>query len=329
MDHAKTLHIGLVNNMPDGALKATEHQFRSLLDAASGGINVRLSLFALQEVSRSDAGRRHIGSHYEALDSLWNTTLDGLIVTGAEPRAADLAGEPYWASLTKVLDWAEENTHSSIWSCLAAHAAVQHIDGIRRRRLAEKTFGVFECNKASDHHLTAGVESPLRAPHSRWNDLSESELAAGGYCVLTRSARGSVDAFSKQRKSLFLFFQGHPEYEADTLLLEYRRDVGRFLRGERDTHPNMPEGYFDRETEDVLAALRDRALAGRSEELLAHFPTGIVARKLANTWRPMATGIYANWLAYQLARKERASGDRLPRFGVRGQRGFSRSSVSI
>ena len=33
-----------------------------------------------------------------------------------------------------------------------------------------------------------------------------------------------------------------------TLLLEYRRDIGRFLRGERDTYPPMPQGYFDEET---------------------------------------------------------------------------------
>ena len=53
----------------------------------------------------------------------------------------------------------------------------------------------------------------------------------------------------KQRESLFVFFQGHPEYDAVTLLLEYRRDVGRYLRRERDTYPPMPQGYFDEETE--------------------------------------------------------------------------------
>ena len=45
--------------------------------------------------------------------------------------------------------------------------------------------------------------------------------------------------------SLFLFLQGHPEYEAGTLLREYRRDIARFLRGEREHYPAVPQGYFD------------------------------------------------------------------------------------
>jgi homoserine trans-succinylase len=40
----------------------------------------------------------------------------------------------------------------------------------------------------------------------------------------------------KQRNSLLVFFQGHLEYEAQTLLLEYRRDVGRYLRRERELY---------------------------------------------------------------------------------------------
>jgi homoserine O-succinyltransferase len=310
--------------MPDGALKATEHQFRSLLDAAAGGIEVRLSLFALQDVPRSAAGRHHIDSHYASIDALWTSRLDGLIVTGAEPRAANLADEPYWTTLTQVFDWAEQNVATTICSCLAAHAAVQHLDGICRRRFADKRFGVFECAKASDHALMSGVPGLLLAPHSRWNDLAEGELIAAGYSVLTCAADG-VDAFVKQRKSLFLFFQGHPEYEADTLLLEYRRDVGRFLRGERDTHPNMPEGYFDRETEAILSKLRDRALLQPSEDLLAHFPTALAAEQLANTWRPMASAIYANWLDYQLRLKEHS----LPHMSVRNQRPLPQPSASL
>jgi len=54
--------------------------------------------------------------------------------------------------------------------------------------------------------------------------------------------------FVKERKSLFLFFQGHPEYDADSLPREYRRDVGRFLRSERESYPGMPKGYFDEAT---------------------------------------------------------------------------------
>jgi len=301
----RCIHIGLVNNMPDKALKATERQFLTLLDAAANGLTVQLSLYALPAVPRTESGRRHLSSHYSGIENLWDRHLDGLIVTGAEPQAPNLADEPYWESLTKVIEWAEHNTHSTVWSCLAAHAAVLHVDGIGRRPLGEKRFGVFECARASDHQLTAGVPSPLQMPHSRWNDIPENELTDCGYSILTRAQDGGVDAFVKQRKSLFVFFQGHPEYEANTLLLEYRRDVGCYLRRERDTYPPMPQGYFDREIAEFFRALRERAMSNRREELLADFPAVLVEQTIANTWRPVAAAVYANWLAHLSAQNER------------------------
>src|SRR5438105_8998183 len=291
------IDIGLINNMPDAALDATERQFRALLSAAADDIGVRLTLYTLPEVPRTDFGRRQV-SRYSSIDDLWGRDHDGLIVTGTEPQAADLKDEPYWGSLTKVLEWAENHTYSTILSCLAAQAGILHLDRIVRRPLGNKRFGVFECVRVSDHPLTAAAPSHLRMPQSRWNEVPEEALLACGYRVLTRSEGAGVDAFVKQRKSLFVFFQGHPEYDATTLLLEYRRDIGRYLRRERETYPAMPQGYFDRETVDALTALQDRALADRREELLAEFPTAMAAGKLKNNWRLAAESLYRNWLRY-------------------------------
>ena len=141
-------------------------------------------------------------------------------------------------------------------------------------------------------------------PHSRWNDVPEDALEACGYRVLTRSDEAGVDTFVKQRKSLFVFFQGHPEYEAVTLLLEYRRDVGRFLRGEREAYPPMPGGYFDQDTVHVLTAMRQRLESDRREELLAEFPTAVLAGPLTNTWRSAAAAVYHNWLLCMCRQKE-------------------------
>ena len=301
---APSIHIGLINNMPDAALKATERQFLTLVDSAANGMAIHVSLYAMPGVPRSEGATRHLHRFYSGIENLWDRRLDGLIVTGAEPRAQNLKDEPYWESLTKVIDWAGHNTHSTVWSCLAAHAALLHIDGIGRRRLANKRFGVFECARASDHQLTAGVGSPLRMPHSRWNDILESELTHCGYNVLTRSHDGSVDAFAKQRKSLFVFFQGHPEYEANTLLLEYRRDVRRYLRGERDTYPPMPEGYLDRDTADLFAAMRDRSPSDRSPELRVDLPAALAEKRVSNTWHSASARLYGNWLAYLQAQNQ-------------------------
>jgi homoserine O-succinyltransferase len=299
------IHIGLINNMPDSALKATERQFLSLLDSAADGLAVHVSLYALPGVPRSELARRHLDCFYSSIETLWDGHVDGLIVTGTEPRAENLRDEPYWESLTQVVDWAGRNTHSTVWSCLAAHAAVLHMDGIGRRRLTDKRFGVFEGERCSDHQLTAGVPTRIRMPHSRWNDIPECELTDRGYTILTRSQDGGVDAFAKRNKSLFVFFHGHPEYEANTLLLEHRRDVGRYLRGERDAYPPMPEGYFDRETADVFAAFRDRSETNRRPDLLADFPTALAEKKISNTWHSVSARIYGNWLAYLHAQNQR------------------------
>lgn len=296
-----SLTIGLVNNMPDAALQATERQFVSLLGAAAGGLAVRLVPYAIPEVPRTDWGRDYVARAYAGIDELWHERVDALIVTGTEPRSPDLQDEPYWTRLTELLGWAERHTYSAIWSCLATHAAVLHLDGVARHPLEDKRFGIFECERASDHPLTRDVPPQIAMPHSRWNDLPESALAACGYRPLLRSAAG-VDAFAKRRGSLFVFFQGHPEYEAQTLMLEYRRDIKRFLTGERDTYPTMPHGYFDAETVDALTALRARALADRREEVLTDFPTARAAT-VGNRWRAAAVGLYHNWLRYLLARR--------------------------
>ena len=50
------LTIGLVNNMPDAALQATERQFVALLGAAADGLTVRLARYALPGIPRTDWG---------------------------------------------------------------------------------------------------------------------------------------------------------------------------------------------------------------------------------------------------------------------------------
>ena len=298
------LEIGLVNNMPDAALRATEKQFIDLLGAATGERIVRLHLFSLPGVARGSAARAHIGSAYGEIHSLKAGRLDALIVTGAEPVAPALSDEPYWQDMTDLADWAESHTVSTIWSCLAAHAAVLHFDGIGRHRLADKRFGMFDCDKVFDSPLLEGLPAEFKAPHSRWNDLKEQDLRAHGYRVLTRSTEAGVDLFSKQWGSLFVFFQGHPEYAADTLFREYRRDVTRYLRGERDTVPALPRDYFDVRTEATLERMAARAERHRGPDAQVRMPNDWALRRDAiEVSRSGAVRIYRNWLDHIAAVK--------------------------
>jgi homoserine O-succinyltransferase/O-acetyltransferase len=289
------IDIGLVNNMPDGALEATERQYVALLEEAAKDVLVHLHLFTLPEIKRGERVASHVKKLYRSVDVLFRTPLDALIVTGAEPIEQDLREEPYWKTMTRIVDWARENTISTIFSCLAAHAAVLHLDGVARRPLPKKLFGVFDESIVESHPLTDGLAG-LSAPHSRWNELREPNLVAEGYSVLTRSKEAGVGLFVKKHDSLLIFVQGHPEYEAETLLREYRRDIGRYLRTERSTYPERPRHYFETTARERVQAYRQRALIRRERDLLNEFPIFELRRAVRHSWRPGAVALYRNWL---------------------------------
>jgi len=310
---ANCVTVGLVNNMPDAALEATERQFVELARASARSTVVRLVLYAIPQVPRGEAARRDMAGRYRPISELWNSRLDGLIVTGTEPRSENMRDEPYWGTLGAVIDWARHNTTSTIWSCLAAHAAVLQSDGIKRRAFKQKLSGVFECRPMAPHPMLRGAALPLCVPHSRCNDLPERALKACGYRILTRSTEAGVDMFARHDRSFHLFLQGHPEYEADTLLREYRRDIGRYLRGERDDYPAAPHGYFDGEAIELTEAFRKRALADRRPDLIRSFPKRTLETGITTAWRAPATALYENWFDYLKGRKVERRSPALPR----------------
>jgi homoserine O-succinyltransferase len=290
------LTIGLINNMPDAALQATERQFMRLLRHAAGDMRVDFHCFSLPSVLRSQTARWRVEQQYTDIADLERLRIDGLIVTGAEPNAAALPEEPFWRDLADIIDWAATNTRSTIWSCLAAHAAVKHLDGIERHRLGAKCSGVYDCVKVTDNWLTAGLPSPLKISHSRLNELRASDLTARGYQVLTQSREAGVDIFAKELKSQFVFFQGHPEYDALSLEREYLRDISRYLAGERDAYPALPAGYFDAETERKLVVFERRARVERRPALSAELPERTLRPDIAAG--TAAAAIFRNWLGY-------------------------------
>ena len=290
------LVIGLLNNMSVTALEATERQFTAMLNSASDGFSIHLKRYFFPEILQGDSAALYRDLGYESVESLWDSELDGLIVTGREPLTPSLRDEPYWNSFVRVLDWARNHACSTIWSCLAAHAAVLHMDGIQRVRSEQKHSGIFDCTRVSDHPIAAGVPDRFRLPHSRWNGLAEADLTRCGYEVITKTEQVGVDSFVKQERGLFLFFQGHPEYQSETLLLEYRRDVGRFLRGESASYPGVPRGYFGEEALRELAEIQRQAAKRPLEETLERLAAIFSATSRENGWHASASTIYRNWL---------------------------------
>ncbi|HEX4081164.1 MAG TPA: homoserine O-succinyltransferase [Rhizomicrobium sp.] len=289
------IELGLLNNMPDGALERTETQFFNLLHAAAPDLLVRVSFFSLSGISRGEAGLDHLRRNaYRKAAELAHAGLDALIITGTEPRLPDLRLEPYWTELTGLFDWLAQEGPSAVFSCLAAHAAVLHFDGIERRRLTEKRFGTFEHVIAGHDAFTEHLPEPLRVAHSRWNEVSESALASRGYRILTWARHAGVDLFVKRGRTDLLFCQGHPEYDPATLGREYHRDVRRYLARESETYPALPTDYFQPGEAVLLTRFRERAASGRCESLMAEYPAP--RRRPDAKWKPPAAPVFRAWL---------------------------------
>lgn len=289
----KPLRIGLVNNMPDGALVATERQFCGLVETATKG-QVSIGLYFLPGLARGDEAKKVLDARYQPVSDLYRTGADAVIVTGNEPRAARLDDEPYWPELTDLIDWAREKTAAATFSCLAAHAAVLHLDGIERRRLPEKRSGVY----ANRVVCETGTSLPgtLSTCHSRLNEVSKRDLLQHGYSIISEAAGDHIDAFAKSLASNFLFLQGHPEYAPDSLMKEYRRDVGRFLNGQRPSYPAIPENYFDAPSVRALEAFRDIAERQHDPRLLEAFPATTLRRDLVARLSRSADAVFDYWL---------------------------------
>jgi homoserine O-succinyltransferase len=134
-----------------------------------------------------------------------------------------------------------------------------------------------------------------RVPHSRLNTLPADPLSRAGYEILSSSAEIGVDMFARRGASLFLFLQGHPEYDAAALLREYQRDIARWLTGKSDRYPDLPSGYLRNEVVAGFDAFRHEATANRRPDLVAAIPN---AAEPARPWRDPGVRLYANWLSY-------------------------------
>lgn len=286
--------------MPDSAFLSTERQFIGLITAGAGDVmNVEVARYALPGVPRGPEVAQFIEEQYGEIDDLLSQPPDALIVTGAEPIAVELAGEPYWSELVGFVSRAADESHSVLLSCLAAHAALELFDGVKRVMLPTKCTGVFAQSFVARHPLTEGLPEPLVFPHSRLNETPTGTVAGAGYEILVASHEsGWTIASRPTRAGELVLIQGHPEYDASTLLREYRRDVERYLLGSRPGLPALPKGCVAPNDEAAITRFHRRVTTeSLNPELMAVLPFSQMLERPPWPWRSAAVQFYANWLA--------------------------------
>ena len=305
----RELHIGLLNMMPDAALTATEHQFIRLVGSSNQIAQFYVYPFAIPEQERGPDALQHIKEHYFDFAELKKQGLDALIITGANPANPELESESFWNPLMEIVEWAGNNVASILCSCLATHALVKSIHGIERQRLPRKQWGVYSHKiSAPEHPLTWEINTRFDAPHSRYNDVSKIQLEEAGLTVLVDSDDAGVHLAVSPDQFRSVYFQGHPEYDAISLLKEYKREIQRFVEDVRDSKPRFPDNYFCDEATAIAEGFLHAALKAKAAgDALPKFPDAELQKFVDNTWGDTGKAIVNNWLGlvYQLTNLDR------------------------
>lgn len=294
----RELHIGFLNMMPDAALTATESQFIRFVGACNQIAQIYVYPFSIAELNRDAKAEAHISQHYFDFDTLKEEGLDALIITGTNVSNPSLDQELFWGPLMEVVGWAEENVASVLCSCLATHAVVQHNHGIRRSNIGQKKWGVYQHHIARPGHpLMRDVNTRFDAPHSRYNEITREQLEAAGLKILVEAEDAGVHLAVSPDQFRMVYFQGHPEYDAISLLKEYKREVMRFFSGEREHGPRYPENYMSAEAQEIARAYFHKAeKAAAKDEPLPPFPDAELEALVDNTWGDTGKAIINNWL---------------------------------
>lgn len=258
----RPLKIAILNLMPEKL--TTEVQLLRLL--GNTPLQVDIKLIRPDSHVSKNTPESHLLAFYNPFSEVEQQKFDGLIITGAPIEQMAFNEVNYWPELCKIMDWSQTNVTSTLHICWGAQAGLYHHYGIGKVVLPDKVFGVFphqttgECNK-----LVQGFDNIFYAPHSRWAKIDEAALKTHPelYILASSPQVGSHIISSCNNKQIFVL--GHMEYNADTLAVEYKRDL------EKGLNPAVPYNYFQNDC-----------------------PTN----SPITTWRAHANLLFSNWLNY-------------------------------
>jgi homoserine O-succinyltransferase len=271
----RPLEIAILNLMADKM--TTERQLATWLGNTPLQVNVtfigtdRYVGQAHEEHVGKNTSSDHIVKFYKAWSSIKTQKFDGLIITGVNALQPRVSDEIFWPDVQEILDWSTRHVFSSLYLCWGAYAALKHFHNIESIKGETKTFGLFEHRLISDKtDLLFGFPDRFSIPVSRWKNPDAAAVAACtsletvafsnevGPSILVSSAHYGKGNLYPHR----VYVLNHPEYETDTLKLEYLRD--------HDKNPNVP--------------------------LPCHyFPANDITQSPINSWRFTAS-LYSNWV---------------------------------
>ncbi|MCP4290482.1 MAG: homoserine O-succinyltransferase [bacterium] len=290
------MKIALLNMMPDAALKATDRQYSRLLKDPQYETLIR---FTFDGIARNEKTAEYIEKNYVSFQEIKSLNPTALIITGANVSDPCLGNQVFWNPLQEVMSWSETHVQSTLCSCLSSHAVMQFRYNQKRGHLPEKIWGVFDHQVVGRNQwLTNNLPERIPVPQSRFNEVSASQFQAANIQVLVESATAGVHLAASSDLSLVLM-QGHPEYDAVSLLKEYKREVKLFVLGVREDFPPLPRNILSEEGKAVAHEYRDTVLGGKNtQDLVPEFPETILTSQLSHSWALAAQQVFSNWLKF-------------------------------
>ena len=232
----RPLNVLILNLMPTKV--TTETQLLRKLSNTPLQIHVEFLQTASYKATHVDPG--HMEQFYYTFDQIKDRRYDGMIITGAPLDYVACEDVVYWDELCKIMEWTKSHVHCTFYLCWGAYAGLYYHYGIKKFDLERKLFGIYPhkiLKRTSP--LFRGFDDVFMAPHSRATECRlEDVMAVPELEVMAITQEGSM-AIAKTKDSRQFFVTCHAEYDADTLSLEYFRDMDKGL-----TTVDLPKNYF-------------------------------------------------------------------------------------
>lgn len=217
-DKQAMLRIGVINLMP--TKEATERQWARLLAKQPQWIVPQWVQMGSYESKNTE--QSYLDKYYTTSEALNLTELDGIILTGAPVEHLEFEEVAYWEELRTFLEKVKLLHIPILAVCWGAQSLLYQRHGVPKKALGQKCFGIFN-HSVLDHRLKGELGKNIAIPHSRHTTWDREDLMAKPLKVLIDSEEAGVFALEDERGDWY--FTGHAEYEAQTLVLEYERDL--------------------------------------------------------------------------------------------------------
>jgi homoserine O-succinyltransferase len=246
----RPLQIALLNLMPDKI--RTETQLLRVLGATP--LQIEMTLLRPASHESRNTPQEHLTAFYRTWDEEKHRHFDALIVTGAPVEHLPYESVTYWRELAAIFDWSRSHVYSSLYICWGAQAALHHFHGLPKYDVGTKRFGIFPHRLVKPYApLTAGFDDSFFVPVSRYTEIRHADVAAvPALEILVESEDSGICLIQDAAHRRFYMFN-HLEYDAETLLGEYRRDRDAGLE------TGLPFNYFPDDDPELAPRLTWRA----------------------------------------------------------------------